>query len=528
MQEEIKLRLDVYRSPWIDANFVDGHRERLSLRDCIVKAKEIKSLFIADAKFALDNSVPYTILTLIIARVFMPSQDDKIEMLEADGFDIERIDAYISDCEKSGISFDVFDEHRPFMQDADYKRFLDSKSKSKTVGMIEPLMVSGNNTVFYHNRSFNTNGRWSAQDTLRMSPPQFIASVARNYMYHNASGQSCGTGYTPSNPPLHCIIHGRNLYETLIISIPRNLCGVPLWERRYDMTVPEIVERYGHLDYISAAFLPTVSIRFAETEDGKVKSIWYYGNVYKEKDKEKPKYFTDMFRVKSETAMNALFLKSNKAAAEGEDAVYYPVGMNQTADVTATKMQIMQSFDKTGDEDFIESAIEEGLLGTNFQFVIYGGLLTQQGVEPFGTVFDIPIPAILLKPQVSTQVRKLISYVDAATSNLLRCLCDMEREITRGNQLKASGAIRTIVRHFSEYACDELVPSEFIHGTWVERLAEDPTDKTVIDICEDIYFKAQEAFYSYRASDIRVAFKYAAIFDKFLQGLLPGVGDEKK
>ncbi len=519
--QETKISLDVYRDPWVDANFVDGHKERLSLHDCIVKAKDIKSLYIADAKFALDHAVPYTMLTLILARVFMPNQDNKLEMLETDSFDIDKIDAYIADCEKNGISFDVFDEHRPFLQNSDYQKFLESKPKSKTVGMLEPLMVSGNNTVFYHNRQYNTNGQ-PVQDTLRMTPSQFIVSVARNYMYHNGSGQSCATGYAPANPPLHCIIHGRNLYETLIISIPRNLCGVPLWERRFDMTVPEITERYGHLDYISAAFLPTVSIRFAETEDGKVKSIWYSGNIYKERDKEKPNEFADMFKVKSETAMNMLFLKSNKKTTEDGAAEYYPAGMNQTADITTTKMQIMQSFDKTGDPGFMESAIEEGLIGTNFQFVIYGGLLTATGIEPFGTVFDIPIPAVLLKPEVTVQVKRIVKYVEIAASQLHKALHDMEREISMGNQLKESGTIRTIVRHFSEYACDELVPNENLHGTWIEQIIKEPTDKKVINICEDICFKAREAFYSYRTNDIRVSSKYAVTLNKSLKGLLQG------
>ena len=93
-ESKTNISLNIYTEPWIDANLINGHKERLSIRDCFVRAKEIYSLFIEDAQYALDNTVPYTMLTLILARTFMPGQDDKLEMLKEDGFDIESIDDY--------------------------------------------------------------------------------------------------------------------------------------------------------------------------------------------------------------------------------------------------------------------------------------------------------------------------------------------------------------------------------------------------------------------------------------------------
>lgn len=59
------MQLDVYRDPWIDAQYTDGHIDRLSLRECIAQSRDIQFLFIQDAKYALDNTVPYTLLLLI-------------------------------------------------------------------------------------------------------------------------------------------------------------------------------------------------------------------------------------------------------------------------------------------------------------------------------------------------------------------------------------------------------------------------------------------------------------------------------
>ena len=528
-ESKTNISLNIYTEPWIDANLINGHKERLSIRDCFVRAKEIYSLFIEDAQYALDNTVPYTMLTLILARTFMPGQDEKLEMLKEDGFDIESIDDYILSCEQKGISFDVFDEINPFLQDAKYQTRQDKKPKTQTVGRLEPFMVSGNNTVFYHSRDFNTNGK-PVQDTLRMTPPQYIASVARNYMYHNSSGNSCGTGYSPANPPLHCIIHGRNLYETLILSIPKNLCGVPLWERKYDMTVPEIIKEYGHLDYISAAFLPTVSIRFGEIEDAKVKSIWYRGSIYKDKDKEKekPKEFIAEYRVKSETGMNMLFLKSSKKSSDSDEDVYFPAMLTTKADLTSTILQIMQAVDRTGDKDFIEKAREEYLLNDKFQFVVYGGILSTTDTEPFSTTFNIPIPAALLDDKVNGYVKEIAKCIEYALTRLQMNLLSMEREICRGSVQKESGTIRTITRHFAEYACDQLVPNAFLHDTWIEKITKEPTDEILGEICADICFKAEEAFYSYRANDIRIVTKYAAYLSRALKEVSQGADADVK
>ena len=72
------MQLDVYRDPWIDAQYTDGRTDRLSLRECIAQSRDIQFLFIQDAKYALDNTVPYTLLAMIVGRVFKPDQDEKV------------------------------------------------------------------------------------------------------------------------------------------------------------------------------------------------------------------------------------------------------------------------------------------------------------------------------------------------------------------------------------------------------------------------------------------------------------------
>ena len=498
------MQLDVYRDPWIDAQYTDGHIDRLSLRECIAQSRDIQFLFIQDAKYALDNTVPYTLLTMIVGRVFKSDQDEKLEMLENGKFNIEQIDNYIETCKQKGVSFDVFDEKRPFLQDPEYKERPNIKTNI-TVGILEPFMISGNNTVFYHNKDYDTNGG-PLEKELFMTPAQFIASIARNHMYHNSSGQSCGTGYVPSQPPLHGMIHGKNLFETIVLSLPRDLCGVPLWERRYDMTVPEIIAAYGRLDYLSAAFLPTISIRFGDVDGQNVKTIFYLGNIYKNKDSEKPKEYTKLFYVPTKTGMN-LFLKERKVQEESE---FVPIGMNGGADLTATVLQIMQNFNHTNDVKFISEAIDEGLLAGPFQLTVYGGKLIGTGTEPQSMMLRVPVPAALMHADVSRYVKGIATYAELASSKLRGNLLKLEREIQSGKKLQESGAVKTIVRHFSEYACDQLTMSQLRSNTWIEQIIQEPTDEKQQEIFQQIRNKAMESYYSYRTNYILYSAKYAA------------------
>lgn len=525
-----KIHLNVYYDPWINAVYCDEHENILSLRDCLVQATDIKSLYIKDAQYALDQTVPYTLLTMLLARVFHPDHDEKLDMFDEGTFDIDKIDEYIKNCEKQGISFNVFDDNRPFLQDPDYKKWkkkaeastakkknktstVKKKDETSTVGILDPLMVSGNNTVFYHNKDYNTGGKEAVEKTLYMTPPQFIASVTRNHMYHNWSGGSCSTGYTPTQPPLHCIIHGKNLFETLIISIPPNAHGIPLWERRYDMTIPEI-ESIGNetLDYLSAALLPTTSIHYGEVEDGVVKNIYYTGNIYKDKKREtsKPGEFTSKFFVKGDTGINLFLVKDEDKISQ--------ITLSKTLDISMDAIQIIKNFDATGDKEFLDQLKMNGYSRNALNYVVYGGMLSAKNDEPQSTIMEIQIPVTLIKAN-GTHLKIIASYAEKITTELGNKLLLLEQSIQNKNDetknkekskssLKASGAVWTIVRHFSEYASDQL--TQLHKGTWLYKLTNAPTEETMNEIIEEINEKVMDSYYSYRTKYIVQSSIYAS------------------
>ncbi len=529
---EKSMHLDVYRAPWIDVKFLDGHEERLSLRDCLEKATLIQSLEIKDARFELDNVAPYTLLTLILGRIYKPDSNDKQDMLSRGSFDLAKIDTYISSCEENGVSFDVFDESRPFLQDPVTR----NGSKVESVGMLDPMMVSGNNAVFYGSSRFDGLGDWkTAEDILCMTPSQFIASVTRNHMYSNASGQAGATGYATAQAPLHCIIYGRNLFETLIISIPsitdKKLSGVPLWERPYDMSVPEIMEKYGTLDYLSLALLPGRSVRFHDIENGMVKSITWKGNLYKGTAKKEPKEFKESFFKKGGTGFNIIIKETEKKGkVERKGLTLGDTKGDLKGDFSPVILQLMQNLSKTGDPDFIREAVGNDLLKGPFHMVVYGGKLSTQKDEPQNARFDIALPENFTKPDVGERIKKIAAFTEYAVSNLRYELLKLEQDMQHdtGKQLKISSTAKTIVRHFSECAKDQLT-CENIENSWIERISKTPTDETLEEIYEEIKARTMEAYSSYKTRNIFLLARHDAFLRNRLKDfLLPEEENNKK
>lgn len=218
------------------------------------------------------------------------------------------------------------------------------------------------------------------------------------------------------------------------------------------------------------------------------------------------KSIRNCFYVPTKTGMN-LLLKERKKQEESE---FVPIGMNGGADLTATVLQIMQNFNHTNDVKFISEAIDEGLLAGPFQLTVYGGKLIGTGTEPQSMMLRVPVPAALMHADVSRYVKGIATYAELASSKLRGNLLKLEREIQSGKKLQESGAVKTIARHFSEYACDQLTMSQLRSNTWIEQIIQEPTDEKQQEIFQQIRNKAMESYYSYRTNYILYSAKYAA------------------
>ncbi len=111
---------DVLEEGWIPVETLDGKRELLGIRQVLKRAHTLRA--IRDASPLIEYSL-YRLLQVFLMDALCPEDSFKLEdMLETGRFDMEAIDAYIAACEAEGVSFDLFDEKRPFF------RYLTKKS----------------------------------------------------------------------------------------------------------------------------------------------------------------------------------------------------------------------------------------------------------------------------------------------------------------------------------------------------------------------------------------------------------------
>ena len=67
-------------------------------------------------QFAVLRRLQQRLAETFVMDIFGINIDTEAALINAGHFDADEIDAYIRNCENSGVSFDLFDENRPFMQ----------------------------------------------------------------------------------------------------------------------------------------------------------------------------------------------------------------------------------------------------------------------------------------------------------------------------------------------------------------------------------------------------------------------------
>ena len=110
----MKVFFDVIAQPWIPVVDLQGERKELGILDVLTHAHELKR--IQDSSPLVEYSV-YRFLIVFLMDAFRPeTEEDLQDYLSEEQFDPEVLNTYIAQCRAEGVSFDLFDEKRPFMQ----------------------------------------------------------------------------------------------------------------------------------------------------------------------------------------------------------------------------------------------------------------------------------------------------------------------------------------------------------------------------------------------------------------------------
>ena len=269
--------LDIYRDGWITARMQDGSLLQTGVRGCFEHADQIQDIFVDGVTTAMDNASVFSLLEVFLCRVTrLLDEVDKYELFLQGKFDssmMQKLDAYVKSCEEKGISFDVFDEKRPFMQNAQ----IPAKVSPSAVSVLDAVMLSGHNSIFHA----GVLKKKCMENQYVMTEKQYAASVIRNCQFRIAAG----AGYSPSGlctgqPPLYLIPEGRNLFETLVLSLPcydsreTSEKDLPLWEQEeLPVDVPKLITNHA-LGYCAVMFLPTVGMHYGKVEGDTVSTVY--------------------------------------------------------------------------------------------------------------------------------------------------------------------------------------------------------------------------------------------------------------
>ena len=260
----LKQSFDVLTQGWIPVIDTSGQQKLLGIRDVLLQAHELRE--VSDGSPLAEYAV-YRFLSVFLMDALRPEDNIAIdELLEAGEFDAEALDEYISQCRAEGVSFDLFDEKRPFMQ-APFRAEWDKVRKPAST--LDYTIPNGNNHTHFDHRE-NQLISFSYGEAMR------VLLAAQLFCTAGAQGYPSGVN---GAPPYFGLIRGKNLFQTLVYSMisidqPRDFDSMPvLW--RNEMVI-EPKKQVTNISWLYGMQFPTRRILLIPDEKTEtVKEIYF-------------------------------------------------------------------------------------------------------------------------------------------------------------------------------------------------------------------------------------------------------------
>ena len=184
---------------------INGKNKSVGLRQLLARAHEFSDIC---GRTPTGRLALMRLCVAFLEDAFQPREmEERIELLENGCFDMDRIDAYIRECEKGKPRFLLDDEEHPFMQMA-YDQDVDANAE-KPVAALFVDIPSGNNHIHLEHRPI---------EDITADAAEAFEGMLETYMFCTAAAQGYPSGVNNTNP-VYCIIQGRTLFETLVLNM---------------------------------------------------------------------------------------------------------------------------------------------------------------------------------------------------------------------------------------------------------------------------------------------------------------------
>ena len=292
-EQTTRFHFNIVYDRWITVIMKKGNKETLSLRDFFEQAHNIERLNVKTDCYMDELSV-FMFATALAEDMLAPVSRTRLDHTLRHGrFDMEIFDTYIEKCEKEGVSFDAFDEERPFMQisaekleeikkltkkeSRDGKKILEPKSVAE---LLPPTYPKGNNVIFFVKPSSNSNYGKVYEEQHRIPHDLFFISLLRSFFSRHKGGSGINSTLFGSNNMICIMPVCRSMFESIFCSIPKKETdayageSLPMWRRKeYEMP------SYGYAPtFLANVFVPSVYLRYADVdENGMVSHVYLRG-----------------------------------------------------------------------------------------------------------------------------------------------------------------------------------------------------------------------------------------------------------
>ncbi len=270
----MRLHFDVLHEPCIQVERLSGETDILGIADVLRQAHLLRTI---RGDTPVEEYALHRLLIAFISDLYRPRSARDIGTLVKQGcFQPKDVDAYEAACRAEGVTFDLFDESRPFLQ---------------TPGLAGPVVEAGR--LFLQIPSGNNHVFMTHLDRIRrsFSPMECLAGLATLAPYAIMLGRS--THYSAVGvPPVYFLYAGGNLFETLAVSMvharaypDESLYAQPPVSWRDPMPVPAGGPPPG-VSYLSGLTAQPRRVRLLpQMEDGRIvvrEMAFDKGYVYKQ------------------------------------------------------------------------------------------------------------------------------------------------------------------------------------------------------------------------------------------------------
>lgn len=199
----MKASFNVLEEPWIPVLDLQKRLHYVGVREVLIHGH--KYLEISDPMPHIEYGLHRFLCALLMDILRPQDRQDLKEMLKSGRFDAEKLESYFAACQKEGVTFDLFDEKRPFLQ-TPYEAEWDKVKKPAS--NLDITIPNGNNHVHFDHRN-NQDITFTYAQAARLLPALQIFCTAALQGYPSGVNGA---------PPYYTLVKGKNLFETLVYS----------------------------------------------------------------------------------------------------------------------------------------------------------------------------------------------------------------------------------------------------------------------------------------------------------------------